>query len=345
MTLWPPRAQHVDEPRAARGVELAHHVVEQHQRRGAALGGQRLALGQQQREQPEPLLAPRAVGAQLAAVAAERQVVAVRAVAGEAALEVRVGALGQLGRQRLRRRRPSSAGGTRARPRPRARAPPACSAKRPRSRSTTSARSRISAIPWRASSASQAGSEPRPARPARTARSARCAARAPPSTRAACRRAPATARRRPGRCARAAAPAPRAPAPAGRAGRRPRAAAPPSRSAARPARRRPAAASARPAGTRRRARAGRARPRSRAPAASAASPKRTTSRSFAVRHDRPVQAKYSASSRFVLPAPLRPVMTVSRGPRPQLSRRVGAEVALSDEPAASTALTRSAGSA
>ena len=49
---------------------------------------QRLALGEQQREQPEPLLAPRAVGAQLAPVAAQDEVVAVRPVAGEAALEV-----------------------------------------------------------------------------------------------------------------------------------------------------------------------------------------------------------------------------------------------------------------
>ena len=65
------------------------------------LGGQLLALGEQERQQAEPLLAARAVGAQLAALAAEAEVVAVRAVAGEAALEVGVVALGQLGGQRL----------------------------------------------------------------------------------------------------------------------------------------------------------------------------------------------------------------------------------------------------
>ena len=66
---------------------------------------QRLALGEQQRQQREALLALRAVGAQLAPVAQQREVVAVRAVAGEAALEVGVDALGELGRELLRRRR------------------------------------------------------------------------------------------------------------------------------------------------------------------------------------------------------------------------------------------------
>ena len=47
-----------------------------------------LALGEQQRQERQALLALRAVGAQLAAVAQQREVVAVRAVAGEAALEV-----------------------------------------------------------------------------------------------------------------------------------------------------------------------------------------------------------------------------------------------------------------
>ena len=101
ITACPSRRSSVDEPLAAGGVELAHHVVEQQQRRGAALGGQLLALGQQQREQAEALLAARAVGAQLAALAPEREIVAVRAVAGEAALEVGVHALGELGGQRL----------------------------------------------------------------------------------------------------------------------------------------------------------------------------------------------------------------------------------------------------
>ena len=69
ITLWPP-ARSSRRRRARRvGVELAHHVVEQHQRRRLARRGERLALGQQQREQAEALLALRAVGAQLAAVA------------------------------------------------------------------------------------------------------------------------------------------------------------------------------------------------------------------------------------------------------------------------------------
>ena len=68
ITRWPPRSRRTSTSAlAAIGVELAHHVVEQHQRRRAALGGERLALGQQQRQQREALLALRAVGAQLAA--------------------------------------------------------------------------------------------------------------------------------------------------------------------------------------------------------------------------------------------------------------------------------------
>ena len=58
----------------------------------------RLPLGEQQREQTEPLLALRSVDPQLAALArTRRQLVAVRAVAGEAALEVARRALGELG--------------------------------------------------------------------------------------------------------------------------------------------------------------------------------------------------------------------------------------------------------
>ena len=72
-------AQRLHEPLAAQRVELGGDVVEQHQRRGSALGGQHAALGQQQREQAEPLLAARPVGAQLAAGALEHQLVAVRA--------------------------------------------------------------------------------------------------------------------------------------------------------------------------------------------------------------------------------------------------------------------------
>ncbi len=85
------------------------------------------------------------------------------------------------------------------------------------------------------------------------------------------------------------------------------------RAAARPARRRPSSAWARRAGSRPTARARRPRRRwrrSRAPPA----PKRTTSRSFEVRQERPVQPKYSASIKFVLPAPFGPVITVRPSP-------------------------------
>jgi hypothetical protein len=53
----PATAQQRGQALAAGDVELAHHVVEQQQRHRAALGGQFVALGQQQREQPEALLA------------------------------------------------------------------------------------------------------------------------------------------------------------------------------------------------------------------------------------------------------------------------------------------------
>ena len=83
-------AQALDQPAAAIGVELAHDVVEQHQRRRAALGLQHAALGQQQRQQAQPLLALGAVEPQVAAFAQQRDVVAVRPVGREAALEIRV---------------------------------------------------------------------------------------------------------------------------------------------------------------------------------------------------------------------------------------------------------------
>ena len=79
-------------------------------------------------------------------------------------------------------------------------------------------------------------------------------------------------------------------------------------------RRRPSGASARRAGSRR---SGRGRPSSSRRSTStrvAPAPNRTTSRSFVVRQERPVQPKYSASRRFVLPAPLGPCTTVSRSP-------------------------------
>ena len=66
-----------------------------------ALAREHRALGEQQGQQSEPLLALGAVHAQLAAVAEDRQLVAVRAVAGEAALEVAREALPQLGDELL----------------------------------------------------------------------------------------------------------------------------------------------------------------------------------------------------------------------------------------------------
>ena len=118
----PGARQHLREQRAALGVELAHDVVEQHQRHGAPRRRQRLALGQQQRQQRQALLALRAVGAQLAPAAQQREVVAVRAVAGEAALEVRRRVLGELGGELGRVRRPASAACSAAAPRRRGRA-------------------------------------------------------------------------------------------------------------------------------------------------------------------------------------------------------------------------------
>ena len=89
---------------AAVGIELAHDVVEQEQRRAPASLGQRLALGDEQRQQRQPLLALRPVGAQGAPVALEHEVVAVRAVAGEAPVQIAVHPFGELGGERLGRR-------------------------------------------------------------------------------------------------------------------------------------------------------------------------------------------------------------------------------------------------
>ena len=64
--------------------------------------GQRVALGQQQREQAHPLLTLGAVRTQLASLAAGHEIIAVRAVAGEPALQVTADPLAQLCGQLVR---------------------------------------------------------------------------------------------------------------------------------------------------------------------------------------------------------------------------------------------------
>ena len=316
ITDWPLRSQDLDQRVAAVAVELAHHVVEQHQRRRVALGGDRLALGQQQRQQREPLLALRAVGAQLASLAQGGEVVAVGPVAGEAALEVAVDALGQLGRRAPPASSPASAAGRRAR---RRRSRPSASASRAerarRARRAPGARSRISARPCAASCAIPGGQRVARGRRRRgSARAARCAARAPARRRGGSR---------PGRPQRG-----DELVEVGAAQRR-RTLDQLEPVGQEDAHQRPGvdveqaldgrAVGAHPLGlpgleadrelVRRRPRRRRARPPAWRPA-----PKRTTSRSFAVRHERPVQPKYSASSRLVLPAPLGPDTTVRPSP-------------------------------
>src|SRR5207247_10216920 len=87
----PPREQ-----RPAIGVELAHHVVEQHQRWDAARLEQRPAFREQQREESRALLALRAVAAQRAPVERDLQLVEVWAVSGVPAGQVGLAALAEL---------------------------------------------------------------------------------------------------------------------------------------------------------------------------------------------------------------------------------------------------------
>ena len=207
ITDWPPPARSKSTS-ARRGgpVELAHHVVEQHHRRRLAPGRDRLALGQQQRQQRQALLPLRAICAQLAALALRRDVIAVGPMASEAAFEIAVHALGELGAQLLRRRSPLTAAGRRARDRRRARA-------------RRSSRLNGSAIASTARAAVVHQRDPvarRAARPSWQAnrglrrrrgsgRSARCAAPASARKPGESRRGPATARRRTGPDARGAA--------------------------------------------------------------------------------------------------------------------------------------------
>ena len=139
----PPATRRSHSSRAALGVELGGDVVEQHHRRRAALGEQDLALGEQQRQQRQAVLALGAVAAQRAVVAVDRDLVEVRAVGGEATAEVGLVALGQLGSKLGRRssrrfavgRRCSTRRRGRARSRPRRTAAPAPRRRRRGSRS------------------------------------------------------------------------------------------------------------------------------------------------------------------------------------------------------------------
>ena len=195
------------------------------------------------------------------------------------------------------------------------------------SRRPRAARSSISAIPCRASSASQAAQRRRAPRAGADAREQRVALRQRlRSRRGAWPRGPATARRRPGRRARGAARAPLdqlQPVGQEHADQRPLGDVE-QRSTGAPSTRHPlrlagleadrsscapsVAVGARP----RRARPG---------------PEAHHSRSLVVRQERPVQPKYSASSRFVLPAPFGPVTTVRPSPSAASARVVAAEVA------------------
>ena len=89
-------AHELHEALAAGRVELGHHVVEEHQGCPAD-GGECSTLGEQEREEGYALLPLGAVRAQGAAVARQGDVVAVGTVAGEAAREIVVAALGELG--------------------------------------------------------------------------------------------------------------------------------------------------------------------------------------------------------------------------------------------------------
>ena len=261
--------------------------------------GEHRALGEQQREQRQALLALGAVDAQLAAVAQDRELVAVGAVAGEAALEVAGAGARAARRGTPPRRRRASAGGTRA---PTSPLQPssrgalgerlARAARRPRARCARSASALRGELAVPGSPAS-----PREARPERIRPSSalRCA-----STREYSRRSPArsgqSAATTWSRWARRSAGGPLT-APAGRAGTRS-----PAACVSTSSRRSTGAPSAvirltgwalagdacrsrRSARARRRRRAG--APTTRA----ACAPKRTSSRSLRVRGERPVQPK------------------------------------------------------
>src|SRR5436853_298649 len=78
---------------AARGIELREDVVEEEKRRDTAALGDQFALGEEEREDREPLLALRAEAPQVTRLGADHDVVEVRAGTGDAAVEIAVEAL------------------------------------------------------------------------------------------------------------------------------------------------------------------------------------------------------------------------------------------------------------
>ena len=101
ISACPPSVELGDQPPPALGIELAHHVVEEQQRELAPGVPQRLAFGEQEREQPEPLLALRAVAPQRSAAERDLDLVPMRAEARVAAGDVTFTALGELGDERV----------------------------------------------------------------------------------------------------------------------------------------------------------------------------------------------------------------------------------------------------
>src|SRR6266540_5813761 len=78
----------LEQPLAALGVELAQDVVEQQDRQPATCLREGIALGQQEREQREPLLPLRAEATQVLTRGSEQELVAVGAVGREASGEI-----------------------------------------------------------------------------------------------------------------------------------------------------------------------------------------------------------------------------------------------------------------
>ena len=209
ITLWPAAEKLAGEQLATLGVELAHHVVEQHQRRAPRSRGEHGALGQQQREQGEPLLSLGAVDAQLAPVAQDRELVAVGAVAGEAALAGRRPGAPAARRRTRPRRRPASEGGSPASRSPLQPELARALRRTARRSSATAARAmaRAAAAPGGRARGPSVDSVAREARPERMRAEQGVALREHPRVLACGRpRAPARARRRPGRDARGGAP-------------------------------------------------------------------------------------------------------------------------------------------